>query len=738
MKRPANFRMLLVFATLFTVIGGSQRALGDTSAPARVSYIYGSAAYEPAGDVDWSEVVVNLPLLNGDRIFTHSDSRVEIELAFANRLRLNEETEVLFIDVSGHEPYLKVELGDVIVRVSDTRKHHIQTPFATVVIETKGLYRINVDNKGPTRVTVRKGRAQVDSGQHTRQIHSGETLTIERGLTDLTQVATGYQEDQFDRWSARRDAIFVGRHPSSRYVHSSVAGLYDLDWYGDWEHLGGYGSVWFPRVSVGWVPYRSGRWVFYPFYGWTWLSYEPWGWAPYHYGDWIYYSRYNRWCWVPGGYGVRLWGGAHVNFYFGDGYIGWCPRPYRRGGYRGRYRPRGRPGRGDSRPGGERRFRGNLRGLTAVALNGFGSGRTELYRTEPERLRARFRLGLPDRFRNPLGGSVDGVVSASPKPMAVRSLAAGFAIKTDGKTRLRRDQLPTTSKGTFGRMTRQDGSATPAPEDGATLQGAPKPVTPELGRKVILESKPVPSRPGTSAQPRDPTRSPAVVPNSMRPGSNFGGATRKVPRPVVDNNGQRGSSKVRRMAPTSRAAPTTVGPQRRPAGVITPGRNGATRISPGGGASKVRRMAPTSRAAPTKVGPQRRPAGVTTPGRNGATRISPGGASKVRRMAPTSRAAPTKVGPQRRPAGVTTPGSRGAPRVKARSRSSVNRAATRPRRRAPSTVGSRSYRSRAGAVARPPKIRSNPRISAPVRRSRPSVRRPRVSRPNRPPAGQFL
>ena len=677
MKRPTVFRILLAFNLLFTAGVGSQRVLGDTSAPARVSYIDGSAAYEPAGDVDWSEVVINLPLLSGDRIFTHPGSRVEIELAFANRLRLNQETEVLFMDVSGHEPVLKVELGDLIVRVNDARKHHIQTPFATVLIEERGLYRIGVGDRGVTRLTVRKGRAQVESGQQLRRLDAGQTLTIGEGSTDLTQVANDYQEDRFDRWSARRDAIFVGRRPSSRYVHGSVAGSDDLDRYGNWEHLGGYGPVWFPRVAVGWIPYRSGRWIFYPFYGWTWLSYEPWGWAPYHYGDWVYYAPYNRWCWVPGGPGIRLWGGAHVNFYFGGGYIGWRPRPYRRGGYRGRYRPRGRPGGGHSGRG-ERR-RGNLRGLTAVALNDFRSGRSELYRTEPERLRARFKPGLPDRFRNPLGGSVGSVVSALPKPMTVRSPAAGLAIRSEGKNPLRSDPLPPTAKSVFG---------------GRTGQGAATPVTPPRGGKVTLEAKPSGSGSAPSA-PRNPAVAPAVNPDAMRrPGSAGGVAIPEGPRPASGNGRQSGSSKILRVAPTPRV-----------------------------GSGQVRRQ-------------PRRDGGVTS--RTRTPRISPGraGKVKVRRTPPTPRVVRGKVQPRRTPSGVTAPRVRAAPRLKARPRSSVNRRATPTRRPAPSRVKSR--RSRPGSVAPSPKIRSRPRISAPVKRTAPSFRKQRVSRPNRRPGGQLF
>ena len=108
----------------------------------------------------------------------------------------------------------------------------------------------------------------------------------------------------------------------------------DLDAYGHWVFVPGYGSVWQPYYSsADWAPYRAGRWVWEPYYGWTWVSYEPWGWAPYHYGRWFFYS--GNWCWWPGPVYVSyrpIWSPAFVFFVgfghrsgFGFGSIGWLP-----------------------------------------------------------------------------------------------------------------------------------------------------------------------------------------------------------------------------------------------------------------------------------------------------------------------------------------------------------------------------------------------------------------------------
>jgi hypothetical protein len=91
--------------------------------------------------------------------------------------------------------------------------------------------------------------------------------------------------------------------------------------YGRWVVRPGYGEVWIPRVSSGWRPYTTGRWV-YTDQGWAWVADEPWGWAPFHYGRW-YHEASIGWAWVPG----HVWAPAWVAWRNGGGYLGWAPLP---------------------------------------------------------------------------------------------------------------------------------------------------------------------------------------------------------------------------------------------------------------------------------------------------------------------------------------------------------------------------------------------------------------------------
>src|SRR5216683_3923699 len=117
-----------------------------------------------------------------------------------------------------------------------------------------------------------------------------------------------------------------------------MTGYEDLDDYGRWHEVAGYGNVWTPSGVPGdWAPYRYGNWTYVSPWGWTWVEQEPWGFAPFHYGRWA--SVEGSWCWVPGPVAVEIrpvYSPALVAFVGGGGFslgigvgggggVGWVP-----------------------------------------------------------------------------------------------------------------------------------------------------------------------------------------------------------------------------------------------------------------------------------------------------------------------------------------------------------------------------------------------------------------------------
>ena len=325
-------RIPIVLGVILLIFSSFSMLSAESYYPPRISHIEGGISYESAGDVDWTKATVNLPLFRGDRLYAKPDSRAEVEFGYYSFLRMSENTDVVFNHISEKAVSINLALGSIIIRSGKSFHMDVQTRVGMVQLKNRGLYRIDTDESGITRIVVRKGRAEVIEGGEKLKIKEGQMSTI-GGDPSLHQAAFSDYDDDFDMWSSRRDALYASSE-SIEYVGGHYPGAYTLDNYGYWRTYSGLGRVWVPRVGVGWTPYRSGLWLNFSV-GWTWLSYEPWGWLPYHHGYWHYYEPYGHWCWSPGFYGgytsFGAWSPHLVNFYYGGGYVGWAPRVWGHG-----------------------------------------------------------------------------------------------------------------------------------------------------------------------------------------------------------------------------------------------------------------------------------------------------------------------------------------------------------------------------------------------------------------------
>jgi hypothetical protein len=308
---------------------------------ARVSFIRGDVSMQRGDSGDTSAAILNTPLVAGDRVSTGDGSRVELQLDFANVLRLDERTQADVATLTQNRIQIQLAQGLASFSVLNGSEADVEidTPNVAVHPLKPGRYRIQIDPSGDTFVTVREGSAEVSTPQGSTMVQKGDLITIRGAGSDAAyQTSRASLADDWDNWNRDRDNIISGAE-SYRHTNRYYTGAGDLDTYGSWGEVPDYGPVWVPRVGVDWAPYRAGRWVWEPYYGWTWVSYEPWGWAPYHYGRWLVYG--GSWAWWPGPiYGPYrpVWAPAYVSFFgfgagigvgfgFGGGFgsIGWLP-----------------------------------------------------------------------------------------------------------------------------------------------------------------------------------------------------------------------------------------------------------------------------------------------------------------------------------------------------------------------------------------------------------------------------
>jgi FecR protein len=300
----------------------------------RISMTHGDVSTQRGDSGTWSAAVLNQPVVKGDKVSTSPGARAEVQLDFANILRLGSNSQAVIADFT--RKFIQIQLGQglatyTVFKEGDAEPE-IDTPNVAVhPAHEDGSFRIEVRPDGDTVIIVRKGEAEISTPKGITNIKQGDMATV-RGTAENAQykIDPAPERDDWDRWNSDRDRMIRSAN-SWNHTNRYYVGSEDLDNNGRWENAPDYGQVWVPNEPDDWAPYRDGNWVWEPYYGWTWVGYEPWGWAPYHYGRWFWYG--GAWAWWPGpvfGWYRPFWAPAYVSFFgwgagwgFGFGFGGW-------------------------------------------------------------------------------------------------------------------------------------------------------------------------------------------------------------------------------------------------------------------------------------------------------------------------------------------------------------------------------------------------------------------------------
>src|SRR5579864_5046152 len=332
--------LAVVILSFFAVVPHSAAQDQDDQDPptraGRLGYVQGAVSFQPSGQGDWLDAVPNRPLTTGDNLWADKDSRAEVQIG-STSIRLSSETSITLLDLGDNITQVRLSMGTLFFRVRhlhDGETFEVDTPNLAFNVYQPGEYRLDVNGNGDqTTAVVWRGDAEITGGGNSYRLNDGQQGTFS-GVEQLTyDVGEIGREDAFDVWCRGRDGR-EDRVRSSRYVSDDMTGYEDLDDYGRWRNVEGYGDVWTPvDVPYGWAPYRFGHWAYVWPWGWTWVEDEPWGFAPFHYGRWAYAG--GGWCWVPGPVAVApVYSPALVAFIGGGGFsvgvgvgggVGWFP-----------------------------------------------------------------------------------------------------------------------------------------------------------------------------------------------------------------------------------------------------------------------------------------------------------------------------------------------------------------------------------------------------------------------------
>ena len=246
MLLAAGVTFVLQFAATASAQDYDDQSYDPPGRVGRLNLIQGAVSFRPAGEDDWVTADLNRPVVTGDDLWADVDSRAEVHIGSA-AVRLGDKTGITFLEVDDRTTQIRLAQGSLIVRVrhvDDDDSYEIDTPNVALNVLQPGEYRIDVSENGmQTVATVFHGRGRITGGGYTYTAIAGQSYQFtgnDQQLNyDIGQIPA---DDGLDAWAFDRDNS-EDQSDSSNYVSREMTGYEDLDGYGDWSYVAGYGEV---------------------------------------------------------------------------------------------------------------------------------------------------------------------------------------------------------------------------------------------------------------------------------------------------------------------------------------------------------------------------------------------------------------------------------------------------------------------------------------------------------------
>jgi hypothetical protein len=308
--------MWAVLAAAFLVVSASAESKARI---VRLSEVQGTVQIDRATGDGFDKAFINLPVIEGSKLKTGKDGRAEVEFEDGSALRLAPGSEVDFSRLALGDDGQKLSTvqlvsGTVYANLHPKKAGEKSDQFLlnfaheSVTVAEAAHFRVELADARAT-LAVFKGKLSATSPSGQFEVAEKRSANIDLANDDPAKkdsfvIAKNYEADPSDAWD-RQQTDYHDRYASAggSSINSPYGyGMSDLNYYGNFMAVPGYGNVWQPYfIGANWSPFQDGGWASYPGAGYMWVSGYPWGWMPYNYGNWAFAPGFG-WVWQPGYY----------------------------------------------------------------------------------------------------------------------------------------------------------------------------------------------------------------------------------------------------------------------------------------------------------------------------------------------------------------------------------------------------------------------------------------------------
>jgi len=314
----------MVGAALACVLGALPATAESQARIVRLSDVHGTVQIDKNSGLGFENAFANLPVVQGTQLRTRENGRAEIEFEDGSTLRVTPNTTVRFSrlglsDTGNRISAVELVEGRAYVNWLGKSGDEFTLNFSHERLELRQAAHFRVvDSESTAEIASFKNQLLVEGPSGSTKVEKKKMVTFDLNDNDRPTMAKSFEEDPYDQW----DKQSVDYHDQYSKNNSTPYGYgySDLNYYGAYSNVAGYGTLWQPYFAgAGWNPFMDGAWSWYPGLGFTWASAYPWGWMPYYYGNWTYVPNFG-WGWQPGGWnnwrgGIHYVGAAEAGFH---------------------------------------------------------------------------------------------------------------------------------------------------------------------------------------------------------------------------------------------------------------------------------------------------------------------------------------------------------------------------------------------------------------------------------------
>ena len=277
----------------------------------RLSDVQGPVEVDRGTGQGYEKAFLNMPMVEGMKLAAKADARAEVEFEDGSTVRIAPNTRVDFTALALQESGARVSTltltqGMAYVQYSGKAKSDAFTVlFKDEKVRADQAVHFRVDLEDAVAVlAVFNGDLKVEGPSGPVEVSKNKSVTFDLAAGNKFTLAKNIDEQPFDAWDKQQSKYQMAYASRGSYRdYPYQYGVSDLNYYGTYSNVPGYGMMWQPYFAgANWSPFADGAWMFYPGAGYTWVSSYPWGWMPYRYGSWNFIPG-NGWMWAPGGFG---------------------------------------------------------------------------------------------------------------------------------------------------------------------------------------------------------------------------------------------------------------------------------------------------------------------------------------------------------------------------------------------------------------------------------------------------